>query len=340
MATATIPSRVFDTRLAQPHERFALWRAALAPTHEALLPDDSEPANFDAWARSRHLGNALLLESRAMPQRLVRSSRTVRADQIDHYIVRLQAAGVWTGEVGGRTVVARPGSILVLDMARASTACTTETGNVNLMLPRDALDDLLPPFDMHGLILHNGMAALLRRHLIGLARLPDLLAAEARRIEAATVNLVAACLAPAPDTVGRARGPLEAAVIAEVRRYVDRHLHAPDLTPSRVGAALGLPRSTLYAVCAPMGGVAAFIQKRRLRRIHAILADARDRRPIAEIAYQYGFPSGAHFSRAFRRTFGYSPREVRDAGFTRPADSSNSASPEAAYKAWVLSLGG
>src|SRR5688572_20832364 len=245
MAATTVPSKVFDTRLARPHERFALWRDALAPTHEAFLPDDGEPARFDAWARSCHLGNALLLETRSTPQRLIRTPRTVRTDQLDHYIVRLQTAGVWTGDVGGRTVNARPGSILVLDMARASSASTTEIGNVNLMLPRDALDDLLPPFDMHGLILHNAMAALLRCHLIGLAGLPVLPAAEARRVEAATLNLVAACLAPAPETVGRARGPLEAAVIAEVRRYIDRHLHAPELTPRRVGAALGLPRSTL-----------------------------------------------------------------------------------------------
>src|SRR5690606_7085268 len=150
--------------------------------------------NFQAWARIRHLGKALLLESRATPQRLVRSARSVRADQIDHYIIRLQKSGRWIGDVGDRTVAAEPGSIMVLDLARPTDALTTEIENINLMLPRDALDDLLPPFAMHGLVLQTGAAALLRSHLMELAALPRLQTNEAELIANATISLVAACL--------------------------------------------------------------------------------------------------------------------------------------------------
>src|SRR5262245_34857234 len=125
-AAETVPSSVLDTGLARPHERFSLWREALAPTHEVILPEDSEAGRFDGWARTRHLGKALLLESRVTPQRLLRSPRAVRADQIDHYIVRLQKDGHWTGDAGGRTVRAGPGSIMVLDMARSTDARTTD----------------------------------------------------------------------------------------------------------------------------------------------------------------------------------------------------------------------
>jgi len=34
-------------------------------------------------------------------------------------------------------------------------------------------------------------------------------------------------------------------------------------------------------------------------------------RKIFEIAYEWGFGSEAHFSRAFRKTFGMTPRETR-----------------------------
>src|SRR5262245_36970410 len=119
-AAATVPSSVLDTgKVQRRHERFSLWREALAPTHEVLLPEDTDIGSFNGWARTRHLGKALLLESRVTPQRLLRSPRAIRADQIDHYIVRLQKAGHWTGDVGGRTVTSGPGSIMVLDMARA-----------------------------------------------------------------------------------------------------------------------------------------------------------------------------------------------------------------------------
>jgi AraC-like DNA-binding protein len=324
-----------------PRERFSLWREALAPTHEVILPEGCDPGRFSASACSHHLGSALVLESRATPQRLLRSPRATRLDQIDHYILRLQISGSWTGDIGGRSVTAGPGSVMVLDMARACDARTTDIENINLMLPRDALDDELAPFDTHGLVLRDGMAALLRSHLSALAaNLPRLEAADAGRIAAATLSLAAACLAPSRDAVERARAPLETALIAEIRRYIDRHLHAPDLSPHKVGAALGLSRSALYAACAPMGGVAAFIQQRRLKRAHAILTDPRDRRRIAEVAEQYGFVSGAHFSRAFRNAFGYSPSEAREVGEARvlPPDGP-AASADTAYGDWVSRLG-
>lgn len=340
MTAETVPSSVLDAGLVGSHERFSLWREALAPTHEVLPPKDFEPSNFHGWARTRHLGQALLLESRATPQRLVRSPRSVRADQIDHYIVRLQTSGRWIGDVGGRTVTAEPGSVIVLDMARPTDARTTDIENINLMLPRDALDDLLPPFAMHGLVLHSGMAALLRSHLSELAALPKLQVSDAQHIANATLGLVVACLAPSRDRVANARGAIQTAMLGEIRRYIDRHLHEPDLTPHRIAQALGLARSTLYVVCEPMGGVAAFIQKRRLKRIHAILTDPRDRRRIVEVAEQYGFASAAHFSRAFRHAYGYSPREAREAGAALPPPGiSEAASVDLVYATWVRQLG-
>src|SRR5690606_17120560 len=136
----------------------------------------------------------------------------------------------------------------------------------------------------------------------------------------------------------RARAPLEAALMAEIRRYINRNLDSPDLSPQSICKALGLSRSRLYAICEPMGGVAAFIQQRRLRRIHAILADRRDRRRIAEIAFEHGFVSEAHFSRAFRRAFGYSPREVREAGAAHMPDARNGGPAGDDYATWLRQL--
>jgi hypothetical protein len=100
---ATIPSNFVDTAAVRPHERFALWRTVLAATHEAELPEDSDPATFSASARGWYLGHSLVFETRSTPQYLTRSPRTIRADQYDHYIVRLQRQGCWTGQIDDRT---------------------------------------------------------------------------------------------------------------------------------------------------------------------------------------------------------------------------------------------
>ena len=85
-----------------------------------------------------------------------------------------------------------------------------------------------------------------------------------------------------------------------------------------------------------MGGVAAYIQTRRLARAHADLADpGKAPRKIYEVAYRWGFVSEAHFSRAFRRAFGVTPGEVRLAA----AESSvTDLGSERAYRGWPRSL--
>jgi AraC-like DNA-binding protein len=336
---AMLPSIVVDTDRVAPRERFALWREALSATHEAALPEDSDPARFSAFARGFNLGPALLIETRASAQRLVRSPRAVRADQIDHYIIRLQRRGRWSGEAGERALDAATGTVVVLDMAQSTAGLGVGIDNINLLLPRDALDAVLPPFDMHGLVLHGAMAHLLRNHLVALAdNLSHVPAAQAADVAEATCRLAAACLAPSRERVAHARVPLALARLAEIRRYIDRHLTSPALSPEAICKALGLSRSSLYAACEPLGGVAALIQRQRLARVRAILDDPWDLRPISTIAYEHGFVSNAHFSRAFRRAFGCTPRDAR-AGALALADRGGAERNGDAYATWMRRLG-
>ncbi len=336
----TVPSSVLDTAPVPQRERFALWREALSSTHETTLPEDGDPTRFSAFARAWNLGASLVIETRATAQILSRTAAAIRADQVDHYIFRLQRGGRWRGDADGRAADAEPGGVMVLDMARTTTAQGTDIDNINVLLPRDALDSLLPPFDMHGMPLHGAMAVLLRNHLVALVEtLPHIPRDHAAEVAQATCRLVAACLAPSRELAARAEAPLSLARLTEVRRYIDRHLTAPALTPDAICKALGMSRSTLYAACEPRGGVAAFIQRRRLERVHALLSEPRERRRISDIAYQHGFVSKAHFSRAFRNAFGVTPREARG-GASPPPATDGPQHNGSAYETWVRQLGG
>jgi AraC-like DNA-binding protein len=335
---ATIASTVLHTDGVAARERFALWRESMAATHEATLPEGSDSAAFSAFAHGWNLGSSLVIETRATAQLLSRGPRAIRADGVDHYIIRLQRQGRWSGEAGDHTTEATAGTVMVLDMARPSTALGTGIDNINVILPRDLIDAVLPPFDMHGLILQGAPAELLRSYLIALVdALPRMPAEHAPQIAHATCSLVAACLSPSREASARAEAPLALSRLAEIRRYIDRHLGSRDLSPATIGKALGLSRSTLYATCEPLGGVAALIQRRRLERIRAILADPRDHRSISQIAYQHGFVSNTHFSRAFRSAFGCSPSDAR-AGTLQPAADAEHAGE--AYDIWIRRLGG
>jgi len=60
------------------------------------------------------------------------------------------------------------------------------------------------------------------------------------------------------------------------------------------------------------GAAAAYAEREPGRSAHRLdtTSGANEQRSIAEIAYEFGFASDAHFSRTFRQQFGYSPREA------------------------------
>ena len=88
----------------------------------------------------------------------------------------------------------------------------------------------------------------------------------------------------------------------------------PGLTPSRIALACGISVSYLHNLFrATDTSVEAAVIAERLGQSRKLLADAKHAHlPIGTIAYMCGFSHPAHFSRAFRSSYGCSPREVRD----------------------------
>ncbi|WP_331313707.1 helix-turn-helix transcriptional regulator [Methylobacterium mesophilicum] len=75
--------------------------------------------------------------------------------------------------------------------------------------------------------------------------------------------------------------------------------------------ALGMSRSQLYRLFEPEGGVARYLARQRLAAVRAALDNPLEPRSIGAIAEAYGFGSGAQLSRAFRETYGLTPRDYR-----------------------------
>jgi AraC-like DNA-binding protein len=72
-----------------------------------------------------------------------------------------------------------------------------------------------------------------------------------------------------------------------------------------------MSRSQLYRILESEGGVANYIQRRRLSESFSMLCDTSSTLPINEIAASLCFSDPSSFSRAFRREFGVVPTEVR-----------------------------
>jgi AraC family transcriptional activator of tynA and feaB len=94
---------------------------------------------------------------------------------------------------------------------------------------------------------------------------------------------------------------------------VRRHLQDAGLAPASIACAYAMSLRSLFSLfedeeTSPAG----LIRSQRLPRCREDL-----RRPgsgsVTEIAFRWGFGDAAHFSRAFKREYGISPREARRA---------------------------
>jgi AraC-like DNA-binding protein len=248
-------------------------------------------------------------------QRGVRSAQKARRDQLDHYVVELYTRGGNLGETPSGSFEAGAGTVNVTDMARPLTVISGDAHSLTLTIPRPLLDAQLPANGgVHGRVLADNRGGFLADYLMLLNRqLPQLDEKDAAWASQGTVALVAACLAPSVTPSEEAFAPVNAVLLGRVERLVESMLGDRQLTAQHICAALGVSRSRLYRLLEPHGGVTQYIQGRRLEKIRAALLDPQDSRRISELAYSYGFVSAAHFSRCFRRHFGYAPSDVRDA---------------------------
>ncbi len=101
-------------------------------------------------------------------------------------------------------------------------------------------------------------------------------------------------------------------MLAAARLIEDQLLDA-SLDAGSLMHALGLSRSSLYRAFQSVGGVQAYIRQRRLEHARDLLMRRTGPRPtVGEVAQACGFASDSHFSRAFRKAFGYSPGARRE----------------------------
>ncbi|SEF92926.1 AraC-type DNA-binding protein [Nonomuraea solani] len=138
---------------------------------------------------------------------------------------------------------------------------------------------------------------------------------------ASLLDLIAAILVREPTAEHRFETRRDSQ-LARVRGYIQENLADPRLSPKTIATAHHMSVRSLHRLFAGQDTtVASWIRNQRLERCRHDLTDPALRdRPIHAIAGRWGFPSHAHFTRAFRTAYGMSPLEHRHGyGPPRPA---------------------
>ena len=328
---AALPHLTFDTAALPAAQQFEALAATMGVTHDVAPLTGPPGAGFSASAEIWMLNQTVVSRARFDPLRFSRPTARARRDGVDHYTLLFTEQGQWDARANGPDQLVADGDICLLDLARPLESRAGPVSSLCLLIPRPRLDALLPAGNWHGVMPRGAAGTLLREYLRALApRLAAMSVAEAREVEQATLHLIAAALASSALGPARDAPAVAAGLLATARARIEARLADPALSPDSLAAELGLSRASLYRLFAPMGGVGAFIQGRRLARVRARLADPRPVRRLADIAFGCGFASEAHFSRAFRARFGQTPGEARAEALRGPGLATT-----ADYHSWV-----
>ena len=321
---------------------FDVWREKMSGLFEILPPAEGFTESFRIENTSWHLGELVVTDFAFSAREQARTPRKIRADQIDHYRVLLQTSGTLRVEVDDRQVVVAQGQALISDMARPERLSTTAGSNIVLIIPREVLDEALPaPMSLHGLVLEGPAARLLSSFLPALvSEAGTLRRSSATSISRSSIQLVSAALAPSLRTMEAARPAIEVNLMRQVCRYIDLHLTDAELSPIALCKVFRVSRPSLYRMFEPMGGVAAYIRERRLTKIHGLLeSSSAARLRLGRLAEEYTFTDAGHFSKSFRKMFGYSPSEVTSAAPSVALDSAmTTANQGRGINGWLLGL--
>jgi AraC-like DNA-binding protein len=341
-----IPYTLFTTEHVARREQFDFWRESISVVFQAEpLPDHEKQKGFEASVRAYHLGALMVGHVDFEAQRFVRDRKRAAADGLDHYLVHLYDRGGLVGTAEDRERVLQGGDVQILDLSQPNLTRADQSATIAIVVPRDTLRQGLPDCDLHGLVLRGdrGAGALLADYMRSLtSRAEDITTADAPFVAHATTEMIAACFRTSAETLARARTAIEAVTLERIQRHIAANLASPELLPDVLCARFNLSRTQLYRLFEPLGGVAGYIQGKRLSRAYSELADLKQgHRRIYDIAFDLGFASEAHFSRAFRRAFGVSPSDVRARRVGIPAEPEPlKANGQAidSYEAWVRNL--
>lgn len=316
-SSSAIATSRFSTHGMSADQQMLAWRSRVGHVVDALPSKELVARGFRGEIDLYATGGMVFTDCRTDELLLERSVARVSTDSRRDYAFQLSAEGEVGHIRGVHKKRSAPGSvpgIVAFNLNEPFRVERPASRVLSLFIPAQIVNDAFRDgAAIHGRIVQQGapLTALVRDHLTALARdIPTLAPAAATEALNTGAQLLIAAFRKEARLTGAGRAALQAAVMGQVRRYVDANLHHADLSPTSIVQALQLKRATIYRWFEHEGGLGVYIRNRRLREA----ADELVRFPhlqITEIAYGLGFKSASDFARAFRRAFDMSPQDIR-----------------------------
>ena len=311
---------VFTTHELPPAQRHRAWQEALCALYVRVDSRCDAVDDYRGYVRESNFGTVTITDCLIAPQCINRRQSHVARGDKDCFYVALTQKGHQVVEQRGQRIAYGPGSATIFSASEPYTLRNPDPHRAfYLEIPRAALAQRWQP--------SRPMVTASVNTTFGVGRIvSDLCASmvlEADTLSDATraelgerlIDVLALALDNPTADVSDFDGSLKSQRLRQIRNYIESNLGNPVLNPERVAAACQMSVRTLHYLFKGTGhSVAGYIWERRLQRCReALQMPAERHRTVTEIAFAAGFNSMSHFSSAFRRRFGVTPSDARDA---------------------------
>jgi len=295
------------------------FRAAVSESFVPLQVSSSGPDHFRGMIRAASVDEVHVTDLRATSHVVERTPELIARGDRSFFKVSLMLAGTGMLIQDDREAVLRPGDLAVYDTDRPySLVFDEDFRTMVVMFPKHLIS--LPP-EMIGQLTavrisgQEGLGSMVVPYLTQLAgNLDQLAGTTGARLAHSALDLVSTVFTRELGLDEVSADP-HRALVQRIRSYIERNLASTDLGPASIASAHYISTRHLHGLFQEQGvTVSTWIRTRRLEQcrrdlLDPMLAD----RPVAAIAARWGFVDAAHFSRAFKTTFGISPSEYRAA---------------------------
>jgi AraC family transcriptional regulator, positive regulator of tynA and feaB len=306
------PAKAYDYFQAAVREGFLPWRAKQVGD-----------ARFSARIEALHVDRAFIGKINIVETISVRTEAEVSASEGEYFYASFNLAGSMTVEQGTLVNTTRPGDLVIFDSTRPTQVSSrpsqgrTHSSAIALMIPKSSFSC----FDAEA---HFTNARIPREAL--LPPLANALALLANRLVSAPGPELAALYEACVDLLPVAAGAFDEDTPAfdfrpaneslrEVLCLIQSCLGDAQLSARFAADSLGLSERYIHKLFAGRGTTfGGYVTEQRLSRVRGDLTTDDNRfKPIANIAYRWGFNDLSTFNRAFRKRFGCTPSAVRKA---------------------------